>query len=98
MLLTFPHNTLCQYISITEWSKKKKIILKNICTKTTLSISGDRYNNISTSPFQEIDTITFQLPNHISTPPQASWQIKVPHLYIVVHWGKTQQQHYKNEK
>ena len=40
-----------------------------------------------------MDTIIkdlIQLPNHISiTPPQASWQIKGPHPYIIVHWGKT---------
>ena len=33
MLLTFPHNTLCQYVSITGWSKKKKNYTKEYLHK-----------------------------------------------------------------
>ena len=46
MLLTF-HITLCANIYQSQNEVKNIYILKNICTKTTLSISGDGYNNIS---------------------------------------------------
>ena len=61
MLLIFSHNTLCQYISIPELSKKKKkLYYRTFAQKQHF-------------PFQEIDIIirdfVFQLPNHISTSP-----------------------------
>ena len=46
MLLTF-HIILCANIYQSQNEVKNIYILKNICTKTTLSILGDGYNNIS---------------------------------------------------